>query len=825
MRNKKIMKTLKFGGTSLETAKKFLQVSSIIINESQKTKVSVVLSAPAKITNYLILAINESIQQKKNQKKNIDNIKNIFLNLLLNLCQLQLNFQKKNIINFINIQYINLKNILHSINILKQCPQNIQANVMCIGEKFSIIVMNELLLAQKQKVTILNPRKFFVSTDENYLNATINIYESKKRIEKLNIPFCNITLMPGFIAGNKNQELVILGRNGSDYSAAALAVCMSSKICEIWTDVDGIYTSDPNIVLNAKLLKNLLYEEAIELAFFGAKVIHPRTLMPLKNNNIPCIIKNTSYPDKQGTLISQNKEHEEQNSIKGIATKNKIAVLKIKTTTSIDISNYLSRIDLCMFLHNINILFSIQSSSKNKIILCIEQDDVKNAIIKLEKMFFLEIKNNILKPIKILNNLSIITIVGNEIKKNNKYILEKIFYVLKYFNNKVISTIHHISKISISIILYDQNISEIIQNLHTIIINNDKIVNVFLLGVGGVGKNLIHKIFHQQKKLGEIGIKLNLKVTANSKKYLVHEKNTNIHTWDMNFKKSKKIFCLNSILRIAKKENIINPVLIDCTASQKISKKYPTIIKNGFHIVTANKKSNTSSFLYYKKIRSAAIKNNKKFFYETHVGAGLPVIQNLQNIIRTGDQLIKFQGILSGSMSFIFGKLDQGISLSEATEEAKKLGFTEPDPRDDLSGIDIARKLLILARETGYKLELSDILIEKILPDDFKNISDTKVFMEKLKTLDPIFNTRFKKIKAEKKVLRFIGTIKENGKCKVKITAVNQKNPLYHIKNGENILIFYTKYYNPIPLILRGYGAGKNVTASGIFSDLLRTIS
>ncbi|WP_075431818.1 bifunctional aspartate kinase/homoserine dehydrogenase I [Buchnera aphidicola] len=819
------MKTLKFGGTSLENAEKFLQVSSIIIETSKKTRVSVVLSAPAKITNYLILAIKESIQQKKNQKKNIKKIKNIFLNLLDNLYQLQLNFQKKNIIAFIKKKCNFLKDILKSIYIIKQCPDNIQATIMCIGEKFSIAIMQELLIAKKYDVTILNPRKIFLSENNSYLNSTIDLFKSKKRMKKINIPSKNIILMPGFIAGNKKKELVVLGRNGSDYSAAILAVCINAKICEIWTDVDGIYTSDPKNILDTQLLKKISYEEAIELAFFGAKVIHPRTLSPLKYDKIPCIIKNTFNPQNKGTLITHHIADKEKNKIKGITSINKLAILTFFILNNNNNLSYYSRILSCLSIHKINVLFSMQSSSKNKVYICISQCNIKKSLIKLEETFFLEFKNHLLKPIKIIKNLCLITIVGEILKNKSAAILEKIFYILKNNENQAISTFYDSSSLSISLILYDKYIVKIIQSLHEKIIQNIKIINVILLGIGGVGKNLIHKIFKQKRKLKSLGIKIKIAVSANSKKYLIHQKNTNIENWKLHFQESKTKFCLNSILKLPKKKYLVNPVLIDCTASQNIADQYTKIIKKGFHIVTANKKSNTSSMLKYEKIRFNANKYNKNFFYETHVGAGLPVIQNLKNILHTGDKLISFQGILSGSMSFIFGKLDQGISLSEATKEAKNLGFTEPDPRDDLSGMDIARKLLILAREAGYKLELSDIKIEKILTDDVKHLKDTQKVMSKLKKLDLNFNLRFKKAKEEKKVLRCIGTIKNNGKCSVKIVAVSKNNPLYDIKNGENILIFYTKNYNPMPLILRGYGAGKSVTASGIFSDLLRTIS
>ncbi|VFP79144.1 bifunctional aspartate kinase/homoserine dehydrogenase I [Buchnera aphidicola] len=814
------MKTLKFGGTSLANAEKFIQVSSIITNKIKNNQISVVLSAPATITNQLENAIKKCIEKNIIPIKKLNIIKNFFFNLIKNIHLLENKYPKEKTQKKIIIQYKKLYNKFSNIQSLAKCPDNIYAKIISIGEIISVQLMNELLKIKKNKIMVINPVKLIAATG-NYLNAIVNINKSKKRFQKLNFSKINIILMPGFIAGNKLKKLVVLGRNGSDYSATILSICTNSHTCEIWTDVNGIYTGDPNIISNTHLLSEITYQETLELAYLGAKVIHPASIKPLKKYNIPCIIKNTNNIQNSGTIISnQNKKNDKK--IKGITYLNKIILVNIFISKNYNIekisyklSKYLSSNNIITYLYN-------QSISDNRINFYFQKNHSINIKNELEKIFSIEIQKKILKPIILLKKLSIISIISSNITKHNTVILKNICSIVDSFNNKILFISHNISNISLSIVLKDKNIIKIIKKIHNLIINKIIPINIFLIGIGGVGLELLKIIFNQRKILKKKLIQININLIANSKKYIVNKKNIKPNKWINKFKKSTKIFYLKNILNLAKKNGYLIPILIDCTSSQSIANQYNLIMKSGFHIITANKKSNSSKLSEYIKIRNTSNKYNKKFFYETHVGAGLPIIQNLKNLIDSGDRLIKFQGILSGSMSYIFGELDDNKTLSEATKNAKELGFTEPNPKDDLSGIDIARKLLILAREFGYSLELSDVKIEEILPDCFKKIDNKKVFLSKLKKIDNLFIKKTKKAKKEKKVLRFIGTIKNNGKCSVKIKSVNNKNPLYYIKNGENIFVFYTKYYQPIPLIIRGYGAGNSVTASGIFSDLLR---
>ncbi|VFP88131.1 Bifunctional aspartokinase/homoserine dehydrogenase 1 [Buchnera aphidicola (Cinara piceae)] len=816
------MKTLKFGGTSLANAKKFIQVSSIITNQIKNDQISVVLSAPASITNQLEYAIKKCIKKNKVPKKKLLIIKNFFFNLINNIYLLENRYPEKKVKTKIIIQYEKLNDTFYKIKSLKSCPDNIYAKIISTGEILSVQLMKELLKINRHKIITINPVKL-ISANNNYLNAVVDIKRSKKNFQKLNFSNINIILMPGFIAGNKKKEHVVLGRNGSDYSATILSICTNSHICEIWTDVNGIYTGDPNIISKAQLLSEITYQEALELAYLGAKVIHPASIEPLKKYNIPCVIKNTNNIQHPGTIInSKNKKNNEK--IKGITHLNNIIQINIFILKNYNIEKISYKLLKYLYKNNISIYLYNQSISHNRINFYFQKHNLIAIKNKLKKIFNIEIQKKILKSVILLKKLSIISIIGNNIKNNNTEILKKVCSTIDNFNNKILFLSYNISNISLSIVLEDQKIIKIMEKIHNLIITKIIPINIFLIGIGGVGLELLKIIFMQREILKKKFIQINVNLIANSKKYIINKKNINSYKWIDQFKNSTKIFHLKHILELIKKNGYLIPILIDCTASQNIANQYNLIMKSGFHIITANKKSNSSQLSEYIKIRKTANKYNRKFFYETHVGAGLPIIQNLKNLIDSGDKLIKFQGILSGSMSYIFGELDNNITLSKATKKAKKLGFTEPNPKDDLTGIDVARKLLILAREFGYSLELADIKIEEILPNYLKDINNKKIFLSKLKKIDHLFIKKVKQAKKEKKVLRFIGTIKNNGKCSVQIKSVNNQNPLYHIKNGENIFVFHTKYYQPIPLILRGYGAGNNVTASGIFSDLLRIV-
>ncbi|XBC39401.1 MAG: bifunctional aspartate kinase/homoserine dehydrogenase I [Buchnera aphidicola (Nurudea shiraii)] len=817
------MKILKFGGTSLANATMFLRSSQIIQKSFENEQVAVVLSAPEKITNFLINIIENSIK-KKSISCEIYEIKKIFSELISNIHQKNNNFPHKLVTEIIENKFLKLKRIFNGINLLEQCPDNIRAKIICYGELLSVIIMENILKSNSHEVTIINPKKNLLATG-GYLDSTIDIYISTSRIHSINIPKNHIILMAGFIAGNKKNELVVLGRNGSDYSAAILSVCLKGKICEIWTDVDGIYTCDPKYIKDAKLLKALSYQEAIELSYFGANVLHPKTIAPLSEFKIPCLIKNTKNPSSHGTIIHKN-SNDTVTSIKGITHLNNIIMFCIEKYKENNMISITSRIFSIMSLNKIEIILVTQCSPEFSINFCISKNYMEKTFNVLKNEFHLELKNKLLRPIKIIKNLAILSIIGSGIT-TQKNSFHKIFLKLSKIYIKIFSISQELSKNSISIVIHNNHILSGTKAIHDILFKNRNFYSaeLFLIGIGGVGNTLLNQLQKQQYQLKSKNINLKICGIANSKKILKNVENgINLNNWKESFSITEEPFKINDLISLSKHNNLINPIIVDCTSDQKIADQYAKLLTSGFNIVASNKKANTSNMQYYKNIRSSALHSNKKFLYETNVGAGLPIIENLKHLFYAGDKLIHFRGILSGSLSFIFGKLEENILLSEATKQARELGFTEPNPKDDLSGIDVARKLLVLAREIGLNLELKDIKINPILPEKFNHISNSNDFITQLQDLDQVFYDRIKKIAKNGKTLRFVGIINKQGSCEVKIDEVNKQDPLYEIKNGENALAFYSKYYNPIPLVLRGYGAGKVVTAAGVFSDILRIL-
>ncbi|MCW5197728.1 bifunctional aspartate kinase/homoserine dehydrogenase I [Buchnera aphidicola] len=819
-----MINVLKFGGTSLADAKRIIFVSNIIEEKSKINKISVVLSAPATITNSLEKIIQLCLLKDKNYKKEIQNIKNKFDLIVKNIYKNNKNFLFKKIIKKINHEILFLKNTSKKIYLLNKCSKHIFAKVISRGEILSTQIMKQILLSKGHNITLINPVKKILA-EGNILDAYVNINKSIKKIQKIKFKKNSIILMPGFIAGNKKKELVILGRNGSDYSAAILSACIKAQSCEIWTDVDGILTCDPKIFSNAKIIKKISYKNVTEISNLGAKVLHPKTIYPLKKFKIPCYIKNTFNKNFIGTKISNYSNKKIQNIYPNIAYIKNVTIFIIKTLNQRNINKIYKNLLKINKKESIILFFSINFIHRQSINIYVNNIHFEKVNFIIKKLIFN--KKETYKK-KIYKKISIISIIKPKLYQNKK-IIQNIYQILYDLNIKTMYDIKNFSKNSISLIIKSKYKNKIINLLHKKIINNYKIIQIFLFGIGGIGQTLLKQINQEKKSLKKKNIIIKICLISNSNKILFQEKGIKINSWKEKFHTIKKKyfqekFLINKIKKIIKKNNFINPSIVDCTSSKKISKEYLYFIKNKFNIITANKKFNTGNITDYKNIRKKININNKKFFYETNVGGGLPVIQTIQNLKQTGDKLINFKGILSGSLSFIFGKLEQKILFSDAIKQAKEKGLTEPDPREDLSGLDVARKLLIIAREFGYSLELKDIQIKKILPQLCNSNSTVQKFLKETKKFNKYFLNKIKSAKKNNKKIKFIAKISNKGKCTVQIEEVDKKDPLYEIKNGENALSFYTKYYQPIPLVIRGYGAGKKVTASGVLSDLLKTI-
>ncbi len=822
------MKVLKFGGTSLKDAARFLAVAKIICGRNKEGIISkaVVLSAPATVTNRLLAAI-KTAENTEDFQQEIAALKKFFDNLIDELMRLCLQEEAlpedailaSSLMEDVAGVFLQITQLLKGVSLLKQCPEDVYAQIISSGERLSILLMAAILTAKGYGVSQLDPLQILLAEGDP-LEAVINLQKSKAAFQ-LKIEDHLIYLMPGFMAKNNKGKTVLLGRNGSDYSATALAVLLKAEQCEIWTDVDGIYNCDPNLVTDANLLHTLSYQEAMELSYFGAKVLHPKTITPILQYEIPCLIKNTNNPSGCGTLISQNSVIR-QEKVKAISQLSDITMVNIAGSGLKGMVGMAGRIFSCLSRAGISIILITQSSSEYSISLSIHTKNQELAAETLQQEFHLELEKQLLQPLEFIDELTIVSLIGDGMHRA-KGVSGKFLSALADASINIIAIAQGSSERSISVVVNAAKAEAAVTKCHEQFFNSMRYIDLFLLGCGGVGAELLRQIHQQQSVLEKNHIGIRVCGIANSKKLLSNGKGIDLSCWKNNLQKSEEKFTLAGITALVEDNQLINPLIVDCTSNEDIAGCYVDFLSAGFHVVAANKKANTKSFAYYQQMRVCALENRRKFLYDTNVGAGLPVIDNLKNLILAGDKLKKFNGILSGSLSYIFGELDEGKLFSEVTLNAKEKGFTEPDPRDDLSGMDVARKLLILAREAGLKLELEDIEIQSALPENFPIEGDINDFMQRLPEVDSHYKEKISVAAKTAKVLRYVGSI-EGDKCKVSIKQIDESDPLYKVKDGENALAFYSRYYNPIPLVLRGYGAGAAVTAAGVYSDVMKIL-
>ncbi len=814
------MKVLKFGGSSLADATRYLRVTEISTTTHQTDGAAVVLSAPKGVTNALSLLCEQAAENQDFQpllEKLATTVKGINDELH---AQLE-GYEHARVSDYIDGHLATLTQHLEGIKLLGVAPDAVSAGILSIGEYISVTLFSAILGSKGIANRVIDPVEHILA-EGDYLDSIADVALSKARFADVPADGSELLVMPGFVAANEEGEKVTLGRNGSDYSAAVLAACIEASCCEIWTDVDGVYNADPNQVEGAVLLDKLTYQEAMELSYFGAKVLHPKTIGPIAQHHIPCLIRNTLNPAAPGTLIS-NEASSVWTSVKGISQLDDVTMFNVAGPGLKGMVGMASRVFEVMSNANISISLITQSSSEYSISFCIQSKDAVRAQNLLEDAFALELQNQLLDPIEVRHDLSIVTLVGDGMRQT-KGLAARFFNSLAQARVNNVAIAQGSSERSISTVIESKRAKKAVRVIHQNFFSDRHTIDVFLVGCGNVGTELLSQIAKQQPALLKRNIQLRVYGIANSRKLLLDKHGIDVsNDWKGKLEEASQPFSIEAVANFVNDNSLVNPVIVDCTSHEAVATQYVEMMENGFHVVTPNKKANTGSLGYYRQLKKTALRTNRQYLYETTVGAGLPVIDNLQKLFSAGDVLHRFEGILSGSLSYVFGKLEEGMTLSEATESAKQNGFTEPDPRDDLSGMDVARKLLIMAREADLELELSDIEIESVLPQGFAEDCSIDEFMRQLPELDSAFNERVEAAKAEGKVLRYIGSI-EGEKCEVTIQAVPADNPLCAVKDGENALAISSDYYQPIPYVIRGYGAGGTVTAAGVFADVLRTM-
>lgn len=827
------MLTLKFGGTSMGSARRILDSVQIIMDRAKTDRISVVVSAVAGVSNALQATIDSCVKGALPENF-VSEIRKTHENICTELQASVKGFDAASTMEKIEPNFTELEKLLSGVAVFGECPESIHCRIMGMGELCCVPMVNAVLLAKKQNVLVLDSRKFIFTTgcqkesDPDYARTSeaLGPYRDGAQASQ-----AQILLFPGFVCGwtshlDEEPKMGLLGRNGSDFSAAIIGACLASKKVEFWTDVDGIYTADPRVVSDAILVDDMTYEEAMELSFFGSKVLHPKTLAPLVSKGIEAWSLNSHNPKARGTRIGRGPFESEKKvgPVCGISCLKNTSLVSVSGGGMKGKTGIASRIFAAVSRAGISMLLITQSSSEYTISFCVRQSQSLEVKEVLESEFAFEIREGVINPVSVIDNCAIVSIVGDGMKQN-RGVAGKFFNALSSRSINILAIAQGSSERSISAVIAGEYGDIAVKTTHRFFFNTAQPVELFAFGAGTIGGALLDQIYRQQKILKEQNIDIKVCCIATMRGMLLDGNGLDLSDWRSGISSSAaKKTSLDEILQFVKETKPLNPVFVDCTASYDLPERYLDVLNAGMNIATPNKRANSMSMDYYRQIRETANKNHVRFLYETNVGAGLPIIDTLQNLFKSGDSLIGFNGIMSGSLSYIFGKLDEGKKFSEAVKEAKQMRFTEPDPRDDLRGTDVARKALIIAREAGMEIELSDIKMNSIFPETFNIEGTVDEFMERLPEVDAYFEEKMTCLRKQNKVLRMGASIK-NGQVSVGMLEVGPEDPLFAVKGGENAFVFETTRYNPIPLTVRGYGAGADVTAAGVFGDVLRTVS
>ena len=818
----------------MANARRILASSEIILNRAKEDRISVVVSAVAGVSNSLQAAIDATTTGISGDTY-VSDLRNTHNEICLELQSKLPGFEAEKVMSRLEANFIELGKLLAGCVSFGECPDTVHCRIMGMGELLSAPIMEAVLLAKKQSVIYLDSRKFVFTTGnqkEGEADYALCNEACAPFRDGANPTQTRILLFPGFVCtwkGGIDSKPVmgLLGRNGSDFSAAIIGASLRVKRVEFWTDVDGVFTADPRVVKDAILVDDMSYEEAMELSFFGSKVLHPKTIAPLQAKGIEAWSLNSHNPSARGTRIGKGPfESRGKSSICGISSLKHVSMISVSGALMRGRTGMASKIFSAVSSSGTSILLITQSSSEYTISFCVRDDEASKVKDALVAKFELEIREKLIDQIDVRSDCAIVSVVGDGMIAT-RGVASKFFNALSSQDINILAIAQGSSERCISAVITGEYADTAVKAVHQFFFHTAQTIEVFAFGAGTIGGTMIDQIRDQKQKLLKENVDIKVLAITTIDGMILNEEGIDLSDWRSLMKKPDFPFGpqnVDDIIKFVKEKKPLNPVFVDCTASYDLPERYLDILNAGMSIATPNKRANSMDINFYHELRRTANKMHRRFLYETNVGAGLPIIDTLQNLYKSGDKLESFNGIMSGSLSYIFGKLDEGVPFSQAVLEAKDLRYTEPDPRDDLEGKDVARKALIIARESGYDIELTDIEMFKVFPDSFDPSGTVEEFLAKLPQVDDYFNKKMAELKKQNKVLRMGASIKD-GKVSVGMMEVGKDDPLYGVRGGENAFVFYTERYQPIPLTVRGYGAGAGVTAAGVFGDILRTVS
>lgn len=806
------MKVLKFGGTSVGSVESILSLKAIVEKEAQKQPIIVVVSALGGITDKLIatsMLAQKGDETWKDEFQAMVERHHKMIDTIITDPR-----KREQLFNIVDSLFEQLRSIYFGVYLIHDLSKKTQDAIVSYGERLSSNIVATLVQGAKW----YDSREFIKTVRKNHKN-TLDSELTNRLVRRTFSDLQRISLVPGFISKDRDtDEITNLGRGGSDYTAAIIAAALDAEILEIWTDVDGFMTADPRVIKTAYTIKELSYIEAMELCNFGAKVVYPPTIYPVCVKNIPIRVKNTFNPDGEGSIIKQKVANNDK-PIKGISSINGTTLITVAGLSMVGVIGVNRRIFTALADNGISVFMVSQASSENSTSIGVRDQDAAEAVEVLNGEFAKEIETGAMYPMHAENGLATIAVVGENMK-NTPGIAGKLFGTLGRAGISMIACAQGAPQTNISFVVKSEHLRKALNAIHdSFFLSEYKVLNLFVCGVGTVGGQLLEQIHNQYEELKRTKrLKLNVVGIATSKKALFNSDGIDLANYrqllaDAPESNEKKL--RDAIIEM----NCFNSVFVDCTASKEVAEIYQPLLEHNISVIAANKIAASSSYEKYARLKETALARGVFFRYETNVGAGLPIIGTINDLRNSGDVILKIEAVLSGTLNFIFNEISADVTLSEAVRRAKEQGYSEPDPRIDLSGKDVIRKLVILAREAGYKVEKTDVEAHLFIPDEFfeGNIDE---FWKNLPKLDADFEARRKQLDAEGKRWRFVATF-DHGKLSVALKEVDRTHPFYNLQGSNNIVALTTERYREYPMLIQGYGAGASVTAAGVFANIM----